>query len=68
MWLQQEPNGSLTYSFVDAMNFSSPWMLARFIGGVSFVFGLVLMIYNLYRTLKQPLITTSSTEENDDHA
>ncbi len=68
MWLQQQPNGSLTYSFVDAMNFSSPWMLARFIGGVSFVLGLVLMIYNLYRTLRQPLTTTSSTEEVNDHA
>ncbi|WP_318514940.1 cytochrome-c oxidase, cbb3-type subunit I [Photobacterium leiognathi] len=54
MWLKEEPNGSLSYSFVEAMNFSAPWMLVRFIGGVLFVLGIVLMIYNLYRTVKQP--------------
>ncbi|WP_305841953.1 cytochrome-c oxidase, cbb3-type subunit I [Photobacterium leiognathi] len=54
MWLKEEPNGSLSYSFVEAMNFSAPWMLVRFIGGALFVLGVVLMIYNLYRTVKQP--------------
>ncbi|WP_318405014.1 cytochrome-c oxidase, cbb3-type subunit I [Photobacterium leiognathi] len=54
MWLKEEPNGSLSYSFVEAMNFSAPWMLVRFIGGALFVLGIVLMIYNLYRTVKQP--------------
>lgn len=54
MWLKEEPNGSLSYSFVEAMNFSAPWMLVRFIGGALFVLGIILMIYNLYRTVKQP--------------
>ncbi|WP_318445830.1 cytochrome-c oxidase, cbb3-type subunit I [Photobacterium leiognathi] len=54
MWLKEEPNGSLSYSFVEAMNFSAPWMLVRFIGGALFVLGILLMIYNLYRTVKQP--------------
>ncbi|WP_305461112.1 cytochrome-c oxidase, cbb3-type subunit I [Photobacterium leiognathi] len=54
MWLKEEPNGSLSYSFVEAMNFSAPLMLVRFIGGALFLLGIVLMIYNLYRTVKQP--------------
>jgi len=27
MWLKQEPNGALSYSFVEVMNFSKPWLL-----------------------------------------
>ncbi|EEZ39468.1 cytochrome-c oxidase, cbb3-type subunit I [Photobacterium damselae] len=54
MWLKQEPNGALSYSFVEVMNFSKLWLLMRFIGGALFVFGLLLMVYNLYRTLTGP--------------
>ncbi|MCF7353186.1 cytochrome-c oxidase, cbb3-type subunit I [Vibrio sp. CK2-1] len=55
MWLKQHPDGSLAYSFVDSMNFVAPWMLARFIGGALFVVGVIIMIYNLYKTLSLPI-------------
>lgn len=52
MWLSQEDNGTLSYSFIDAMHFIEPWMLMRAIGGGLFTLGVFLMIYNLYRTVK----------------
>ena len=53
MWLSQEDNGSLSYSFIDVMRFNEPWMLMRMIGGLLFVSGMFLMVYNLYRTVKK---------------
>ncbi|MGF1688942.1 cytochrome-c oxidase, cbb3-type subunit I [Photobacterium japonica] len=56
MWLAQSENGQLVYSFVEAMNFKAPWLFLRFLGGVLFVLGLVLMAFNLYKTLRSPVI------------
>lgn len=55
MWLTQLDNGSLAYSFVEAMDFKAPWLFVRFLGGVFFVVGLLMMVFNLYKTV------TSST-------
>jgi cytochrome c oxidase cbb3-type subunit 1 len=68
MWLSLEDNGSLTNSFVAVMNFTAPWMLVRFLGGALFVLGIVLMTYNLYRTVnardKQTLPLADGVGEN----
>ncbi|WP_299594378.1 cytochrome-c oxidase, cbb3-type subunit I [uncultured Microbulbifer sp.] len=53
MWLKQNADGSLAYSFVESMNFVGPWFLMRFIGGAFFVAGVLIMLYNFYRTLTQ---------------
>ncbi|GAM55528.1 cytochrome c oxidase subunit ccoN [Vibrio ishigakensis] len=54
MWLAQQENGELIYSFVEAMDFKAPWLFLRFFGGALFVLGLVLMAYNLYKTVNMP--------------
>ncbi|ANO34282.1 cytochrome-c oxidase, cbb3-type subunit I [Vibrio breoganii] len=54
MWLAQSENGELVYSFVEAMDFKAPWLFLRFFGGALFVLGLLLMVYNLYKTVKMP--------------
>ncbi|NOH27276.1 cbb3-type cytochrome c oxidase subunit I [Vibrio mediterranei] len=51
MWLAQEPTGALTYSFVDVLRFISPYMFVRFLGGALYVLGMLLMAYNLYKTV-----------------
>jgi cytochrome c oxidase cbb3-type subunit 1 len=51
MWLATEPDGTLTYAFVDALRFTNPWQLVRFIGGVLFLSGFLMMIINLYKTI-----------------
>ncbi|UTT86936.1 cytochrome-c oxidase, cbb3-type subunit I [Vibrio pelagius] len=52
MWLTQNDNGELVYSFVQAMDFKAPWLLLRFFGGALFVLGLLLMAANLYKTVR----------------
>ncbi|WP_220738199.1 cytochrome-c oxidase, cbb3-type subunit I [Shewanella sp. c952] len=51
MWLAQQENGALVYSFVEAMDFKAPWLFVRFFGGACFVTGLLLMAFNLYKTV-----------------
>ncbi|WP_028765950.1 cytochrome-c oxidase, cbb3-type subunit I [Shewanella fidelis] len=51
MWLAQQENGSLAYSFVEAMDFKAPWLFVRFFGGACYVLGLLLMVFNLYKTV-----------------
>ncbi|WP_144213450.1 cytochrome-c oxidase, cbb3-type subunit I [Shewanella donghaensis] len=51
MWLAQQENGSLAYSFVEAMDFKAPWLFVRFFGGACFVLGLLVMVFNLYKTV-----------------
>ncbi|WP_045461868.1 cytochrome-c oxidase, cbb3-type subunit I [Vibrio hyugaensis] len=54
MWLTQNENGELVYSFIEAMNFKAPWLFLRFFGGALFVLGLFLMAFNLYKTVRTP--------------
>ncbi|KLV06982.1 cytochrome oxidase [Photobacterium aquae] len=56
MWLAQSDNGELIYSFVEAMNFKAPWLFLRFVAGVLFVLGLVLMVVNLVKTVRSPAV------------
>ncbi|MGD1463277.1 cytochrome-c oxidase, cbb3-type subunit I [Vibrio harveyi] len=56
MWLTQNENGELVYSFVEAMNFKAPWLFLRFFGGALFVLGLFLMAFNLYKTVRSPSV------------
>ncbi|WP_370979096.1 cytochrome-c oxidase, cbb3-type subunit I [Agaribacterium sp. ZY112] len=50
MWRAFNSDGSLTYSFVEALEASYPGYFVRFLGGVFFLSGMFLMAYNLYRT------------------
>jgi cytochrome c oxidase cbb3-type subunit 1 len=56
MWLTQNENGELVYSFIEAMNFKALWLFLRFFGGALFVLGLFLMAYNLYKTVRSPSV------------
>ncbi|WP_101960313.1 cytochrome-c oxidase, cbb3-type subunit I [Vibrio harveyi] len=56
MWLTQNENGELIYSFIEAMNFKAPWLFLRFFGGALFVLGLFLMAFNLYKTVRSPSV------------
>ncbi|OZS42839.1 cytochrome-c oxidase, cbb3-type subunit I [Photobacterium sanguinicancri] len=56
MWLAQNDNGELVYSFIEAMDFKAPWLFLRFFGGALFVVGLLLMAVNLYKTVRMPAV------------
>lgn len=54
MWRAFNDDGTLTYSFVEAVQASYPGYFVRFLGGACFLSGMVLMAYNAYRTAKAP--------------
>ncbi|MGI2261565.1 cytochrome-c oxidase, cbb3-type subunit I [Shewanella sp. GXUN23E] len=54
MWRAVNADGTLTYSFVESLEASYPFYFVRFLGGCFFVTGMLVMAYNVYRTVKAP--------------
>ncbi|MEM9101327.1 MAG: cytochrome-c oxidase, cbb3-type subunit I [Pseudomonadota bacterium] len=51
MWRQVNEDGTLTHTFVEALDAIYPFYLIRFIGGLLFWLGMLVMAYNVYRTI-----------------
>jgi len=51
MWRAFNSDGSLTYSFAESIQASYPGYVVRMIGGGFFLLGMLLMAYNVYRTI-----------------
>ncbi len=51
MWRQFNADGTLTYSFIQALEFSIPGYFVRFVGGAFFLSGMLIMAYNAIRTM-----------------
>jgi len=51
MWRAVNPDGTLTYSFVESVAAMHPFYIVRFLGGVFFLAGMLLMAYNLWKTI-----------------
>ncbi|MBF7730658.1 cytochrome-c oxidase, cbb3-type subunit I [Pseudomonas sp. N040] len=52
MWRAVNTDGTLTYSFVEALEASHPGFVVRMIGGAIFFTGMLVMAYNTYRTVR----------------
>ncbi|TEJ58863.1 cbb3-type cytochrome c oxidase subunit I [Pseudomonas aeruginosa] len=52
MWRAVNEDGTLTYSFVEALVASHPGFIVRMIGGGFFLTGMLLMAYNTWRTVR----------------
>jgi cytochrome c oxidase cbb3-type subunit 1 len=51
MWRATNDDGSLTYSFIEALNATYPYYAVRLLGGVMVLGGMFIMSYNVYRTI-----------------
>jgi len=51
MWRATNDDGSLTYSFIEALNSTYPYYVVRLLGGVMVLGGMFLMAYNAYKTV-----------------
>jgi cytochrome c oxidase cbb3-type subunit 1 len=51
MWRAINQDGTLTYSFVESVQAMHPYYIVRTLGGACFLFGAVVMAYNLWRTI-----------------
>ena len=52
MWRAINDDGTLTYSFAEAINVSHPGFIVRLIGGAIFFVGMLLMAWNVWKTIK----------------
>ncbi len=52
MWRAVNTDGTLTYSFAEAVEASYPGYVVRFVGGAIFFFGMLVMAYNVWKTAR----------------
>ena len=50
MWRSVNADGTLAYSFVESVKVSYPFWGIRFIGGVLFLAGMLILAYNMFKT------------------
>ena len=51
MWRAVNPDGTLTYSFVETVQAMHPYYVIRLLGGILYLSGMLLMAYNVARTI-----------------
>jgi cytochrome c oxidase cbb3-type subunit 1 len=51
MWRAVNPDGTLTYTFVESTKASMPFYYIRLLGGLLYLSGVVVMAYNVWRTI-----------------
>jgi cytochrome c oxidase cbb3-type subunit 1 len=58
MWRAVNADGTLTYSFVESVAAMHPFYIVRLLGGIFFLGGMLLMAYNLWKTIAgaQPVV------------
>jgi cytochrome c oxidase cbb3-type subunit 1 len=52
MWRAINDDGTLTYSFAESVEASFPGYVIRFIGGTLFLLGMLIMAYNIWKTVQ----------------
>ena len=51
MWRAVNPDGTLTYSFAEAVKATYPYYAVRLAGGILFLSGMLIMAYNVWKTV-----------------
>jgi len=64
MWRATNDDGTLPYTFVQSTEAMGPFYVVRFLGGVLFVTGMIIMAYNTWRTVRGPTVTDTESETN----
>jgi cytochrome c oxidase cbb3-type subunit I len=52
MWRAVNDDGTLTYAFVESVKATWPYYVLRFIGGLLYLSGMVIMAYNTFKTMR----------------
>ena len=64
MWRAVNSDGTLTYSFVESLSRMYPYYTIRLVGGLLFFIGMLIMAYNVYKTIKGPDDVHSANNAN----
>ncbi len=54
MWRAYDSYGFLQYSFAESVNAMHPYYVIRMLGGLLFLTGALVMVYNLIQTVRSP--------------
>jgi cytochrome c oxidase cbb3-type subunit 1 len=60
MWRAVNDDGTLTYTFVESLEATRPYYGVRLLGGILFLVGMFIMLYNVYKTISGPNNTDKS--------
>ena len=52
MWRAVNEDGTLIYSFIETVEAMHPYYLVRFLGGLIYLAGMLVMAYNVYMTIR----------------
>jgi cytochrome c oxidase cbb3-type subunit 1 len=52
MWRAVNDDGTLTYTFIESIKATFPYYVGRLAGGTVFLLGMLVMVYNLIRTIR----------------
>jgi cytochrome c oxidase cbb3-type subunit 1 len=53
MWRAMNADGTLTYTFVESLKATYPYYAIRLLGGLMFLSGMLIMAYNVMRTVRE---------------
>lgn len=63
MWKQFTESGQLKYSFLETVTYLEPFYAMRSFGGTLYLIGAFIMVYNLYKTVKQGRLVDNEAAE-----
>jgi len=52
MWRAINPDGSLTYTFIESVKATYPFYVVRFFGGILYLGGMLVMAWNVFMTAR----------------
>jgi cytochrome c oxidase cbb3-type subunit 1 len=59
MWRALNADGTLTYTFVESLKATYPFYAVRLLGGLMYFTGMLIMLYNVIRTVSAPEMRTA---------
>jgi cytochrome c oxidase cbb3-type subunit I/II len=63
MWKQFTEAGQLKYAFLETVTYLKPFYAMRSLGGVLYLAGVLLMVYNIYKTVKSGVLVANEAAE-----
>jgi len=63
MWKQFTESGQLKYQFLETVTYLKPFLATRGFGGVLFLAGAIIMMYNLFKTISQGKLVANEDAE-----
>jgi cytochrome c oxidase cbb3-type subunit 1 len=62
MWRQYTPQGFLAYSFIETVSAKHVENIVRLVGGLMYLSGTLIMVFNIWRTIRMPSATKVEAE------